>query len=397
MRSFNYVVLTVAIIISVCAAYYSIVGLTAIFAAAFWPIIIMGTALEMGKLSAAIWLHLNWEHAQRWIKFYMVPAVAILMFITSMGIFGFLSRAHIEQTAGAGSFVTQIEKINLDIEIEKSKIDNNQLLVKQLDSAVNNLLATSATQGAQTKSSNARQASQIATQATKLRKTQEPERKLLQDQITEASQRIADLTKQKLEIEQQVKKIEAEVGPIKYVAALFNENPDVNMLEKAVRWMIIILVIVFDPLAVVLILAAVSGLRYGGPQKFRWDPPVEITSTTQSNNFNHQEQVVSASKEVETIKKDISEQKPNISEQDNEVNNPVEKSVETSNEPVINNKIIESTESIKEPELEPETESVKKTETKSIKEPELELETESVKETETDVSVQNETEDIKKK
>ena len=124
MRFFNYITLFVAIVISACAAYYSIVGLTAIFAAAFWPIVIMGSALELGKLTGAVWLHLNWKHAQWWIRMYMVPAVAVLMLITSMGIFGFLSRAHIEQTAGAVDVTTQIEQLNLDVSIEQDKIDN---------------------------------------------------------------------------------------------------------------------------------------------------------------------------------------------------------------------------------------------------------------------------------
>lgn len=248
--------------ISACAAYYSIVGLTAIFAAAFWPIVIMGSALELGKLTAAVWLHLNWKHALWWIRTYMVPAVAVLMLITSMGIFGFLSRAHIEQTAGASDVTTQIEQLNLDISIEQGKIDNNKKIIEQLDAAVDSLINGSATQGGQTKTSNAKQASKLAAEATKLRKSQEAQRSELQSQIQASADKMAGINKQKLTLEQQVKKIEAEVGPIKYVAALvYGDNPDTNTLEKAVRWMIIILVVVFDPLAVVLILAATSGLQ----------------------------------------------------------------------------------------------------------------------------------------
>jgi hypothetical protein len=268
MRFFNYITLFVAIVISACAAYYSIVGLTAIFAAAFWPIVIMGSALELGKLTGAVWLHLNWKHAQWWIRMYMVPAVAVLMLITSMGIFGFLSRAHIEQTAGAVNVTTQIEQLNLDVSIEQDKIDNNKKVMSQLDAAVDSLISGSATQGGQTKTSNAKQASKLAAEATKLRKSQEAQRSELQNQIQASADRIATINKEKLTLEQQVKKIEAEVGPIKYVAALvYGDNPDVNTLEKAVRWMIIILVVVFDPLAVVLILAATSGLQYSGQRK----------------------------------------------------------------------------------------------------------------------------------
>lgn len=268
MRFFNYITLLVAIIISACAAYYSIVGLTAIFSAAFWPIVIMGSALELGKLTGAVWLHLNWKHASWWIKTYMVPAVAVLMLITSMGIFGFLSRAHIEQTAGAADVSTQIEQLNLDISVEQDKIDNNKKIMSQLDAAVDSLISGSATQGGQTKTSNAKQASKLAAEATKLRKSQEAQRTELQNQIQSSANKIATINKEKLTLEQQVKKIESEVGPIKYVASMvYGDNPDTNTLEKAVRWMIIILVVVFDPLAVVLILAATSGLQFLGQRK----------------------------------------------------------------------------------------------------------------------------------
>lgn len=263
MRIFNFITLAVAILISICAAFYSIVGLTAIFAAAFWPIVIMGSALEMGKLVGAVWLHLHWERAEWWIKTYMVPAVAALMLITSMGIFGFLSKAHIEQTNSSSNLTTQLAQLSLDIDLEQKKIDNNKKLIEQLDSTVDSLLKSSATQGSQTRTGNAQQAARLADQASKLRKTQEAERSKLQSEIALVSSKIADLSKQKLIVEQEVKAITAEVGPIKYVASMmYGDDPDSNSLEKAVKWMIVLLVIVFDPLAVVLILAATSGLRY---------------------------------------------------------------------------------------------------------------------------------------
>lgn len=277
MRFFNYITLLVAIVISICAAYYSIVGLTAIFAAAFWPIVIMGSALELGKLTGAVWLHLNWKHAQWWIRMYMVPAVAVLMLITSMGIFGFLSRAHIEQTAGAVDVGTKIEQLALDVDIEQQKIDNNKKVISQLDAAVDSLLGAAATQGQEKSRANSREARKAAEEATKLRKAQEEERARLQAEISQASDKIAVINKEKLTLEQQVKKIEAEVGPIKYVASLiYGDNPGVDTLEKAVRWMIIILVVVFDPLAVVLILAATSGLQYSSKRKEETVPLPEI-------------------------------------------------------------------------------------------------------------------------
>lgn len=278
MRFFNYITLMVAILISACAAYYSIVGLTAIFASAFWPIVIMGSALELGKLTGAVWLHLNWKQAQWWIRAYMVPAVAVLMFITSMGIFGFLSKAHIEQTAGAFDVSTKVEQLQLDVDIQQQKIDNNKKLIAQLDAAVDSLIGAAATQGQEKSRANSREARRAAEEATKLRKSQEEERSRLQTEIASASDKIAAINKERLVLEQQVKKIEAEVGPIKYVAALIygDNNADVDTLEKAVRWMIIILVIVFDPLAVVLILAATSGLQYTSKRDDPLPTPVYV-------------------------------------------------------------------------------------------------------------------------
>ena len=263
MRFFDYFTLFIAMVISACAAYYSIVGLTAIFAAAFWPIVIMGSALEAGKLTGAVWLHLNWKRATWWIRMYLVPAVAVLMLITSMGIFGFLSKAHIEQTASSNDVTGKIEALEFDINSQKLVIDNNKKIIAQLDAAVENLLKASETQSTRTGTANASATQRTAEAATKLRKSQEKERAELQKGIKEGSDKIVEIQKQKLLLEQQVKKIEAEVGPIKYVASLmYGDNPGTNTLEKAVRWVIILLVVVFDPLAVVMILAATSGINH---------------------------------------------------------------------------------------------------------------------------------------
>lgn len=115
MRIYGYWTIFVALCISAVAAYYSIVGLVAIFAAAMLPIIIMGTVLEIGKLTTAVWLHINWQNAKFLVKAYLTTATVLLMFITSMGIFGFLSKAHIEQTSAAGENVAQLERISTEI------------------------------------------------------------------------------------------------------------------------------------------------------------------------------------------------------------------------------------------------------------------------------------------
>ena len=254
-----FLTLLTSLVISSVAIYYSVSGLAAIFSAAAIPIIIMGASLEIGKLVTALWLHRNWKTAPFVLKTYLMIATVVLMLITSIGIFGFLSRAHIEQTAGIGTVSTQIEKLNLDIQLEQDKIDNNRRIIAQLDSAVNNLLQGSATQSRQTRESSAQQASNLATQATRLRQQQNAERTRLQNEITAASTQVAELNRQKLQFEQQIRNIETEVGPIKYIAQLVYGNEAGNnkdMLEKAVTWLILIIIFVFDPLAVLLLIAS---------------------------------------------------------------------------------------------------------------------------------------------
>lgn len=268
---FGYLILLIAIAISAIAAWYSIAGLIAIFAAAAIPVMIMGGALEAGKIVATVWLHNNWERAGWKFKVYLIPAVIFLMVLTSMGIFGFLSRAHIEQTAGADNVVTQVEQLNLDIATQQMVIDNNRKLLGQLDAAINSLLSASGTQSSGKNIGNADAAQRTAEAATRLRKQQQKERDALNAEIKIVNDKVVELNKQKLVLEQQVKKIETEVGPIKYVAALiYGDNPDTNTLERAVRWMIILLVVVFDPLAVVMILAATTGLN--GVRRMELDP-----------------------------------------------------------------------------------------------------------------------------
>ena len=246
-------------VISGVAVFYSVSGLAAIFSAAAVPIIIMGASLEIGKLITALWLHRNWKAAPLVLKSYFAIATLVLMFVTSIGIFGFLSRAHIEQTAGIGTVGVQIEQLNLDIRLEQDKIDNNRKIITQLDAAVNNLLQGSATQSQQTRANSAQQASNLATQATRLRQQQNAERTRLQTEITAASNRIADLNRQKLQLDQQIRNIETEVGPIKYIAQFVygtQARSDKELLEKAVTWLILIIIFVFDPLAVLLLIAS---------------------------------------------------------------------------------------------------------------------------------------------
>ncbi len=139
MKLYHYFTLLVAVTISVCAAYYSIVGLAAIFAAAAIPVIVMGAVLELAKITGAVWLKLYWNQATWWIKLYLVPAVAILMVITSIGIFGFLSKAHIEQTAGVKEGLIKIEQIDAELlKLNNTVVKLEQNKTKVAATSINN-------------------------------------------------------------------------------------------------------------------------------------------------------------------------------------------------------------------------------------------------------------------
>ena len=248
--------LAVAIIISVVAAYYSVLGLTAIFAAAFWPIVIMGGALETGKVMAAVWLHRNWYRAGLAYKLYLVPALIFLMLLTSMGIFGFLSKAHLDQTVPTGDVAAQVALIDEKINNERDTINNARTLLGQLDKAVTDIGS------APDREVNGRVISS-AERALQVRRQQATDRASLTKTIEQSQARIVKLQEEKAPFAKDLRKIEAEVGPIKYIAALiYGDNPDQNLLESAVRWVIILIVLVFDPLAIVLILAGSKQLEW---------------------------------------------------------------------------------------------------------------------------------------
>jgi hypothetical protein len=241
---FGYVILAVAVTISLVAAYYSIMGLTAIFAAAVVPIIIMGGALELGKIVSTVWLHNNWRRVPFLFKAYLVPAVAFLMFLTSMGIFGFLSKAHTDQALVSGDVQAKIAIYDEKIKIARDNIEANRKALKQMDEAVDQTMARSSNE-------------QGADRAVAIRRSQNNERQRLLREIEAEQKKITGLQEQAAPIRAEVRKVEAEVGPIKYIAALvYDDQVDTNILEKAVRWVIILIVIVFDPLALCLILAA---------------------------------------------------------------------------------------------------------------------------------------------
>ena len=234
--------LLVAIAISAVAAWYSIVGLMAIFAAAAIPIAIMGAVLEVGKLLTASWLYQNWKQAPVILKSYLTIAVVVLMFITSMGIFGFLSKAHIDQTVITGDNTLLIEQIDNKINRQVKRITDAENVIDQLDKAVQTLIEYDRIRGP---------SGSIA-----VRESQKDERASLNIIIDDASDVVSKLNSEKLILSSEQLKLEAEVGPIKYIAALFYKETNKSVLEEAVRWVIITIIFVFDPLAVLLLIAA---------------------------------------------------------------------------------------------------------------------------------------------
>jgi len=240
----SYLTLFSGLSISLVAIYYSVSGLTAIYPASVIPIIVMGVFLELGKLSATVWLKQNWSHAPMMLKAYILPAVAIIMLITSVGVFGYLSKAHSDQNLVSGDVQARLAVYDEKIRTEKENIDANRKSLKQMDEAVDQTMARSTTENG-------------ADRSVVIRRSQQKERGRLLEDISKSQQRITTLNEERAPIAAEVRKVEAEVGPIKYIAAfLYGDNPDGNLLERAVTWVTVLIVIVLDPLAIVLLLAS---------------------------------------------------------------------------------------------------------------------------------------------
>ena len=238
-----------ALALSGVAAFYSIAGLMAIFAAAPIPIAVMGSILEGSKLVVASWLYRTWDDTPRIMKGYFVSALVVLMFLTSMGIFGFLSRAHMEQGAPIGDVAAQVALLDEKIKTERETIDAARKALTQLDEQVNQTLARTTTASDDTG----------VQRSIAIRRQQAKERAALAKQIETSQAAIAKLNEQRAPKAAELRKVEVEVGPIKYIAALIygeEAGSDTALLEKAVRWVTILIVSVFDPLAVMMLIAA---------------------------------------------------------------------------------------------------------------------------------------------
>ena len=385
--------LLTALSISAVAIYYSILGLAAIFAGAAIPIMVMGSVLEVGKLVTASWLYQNWKVAPRLIKTYLAIAVVVLMFITSMGIFGFLSKAHVEQTSlgtiGQEKLATIEEKllrsenridrwtsdierlvkgedVRVDLLIDKEQVELDKLYVridkekealrsqadkdielqnnrlvqakerkeqdiaaaqerfkgsfskKKLDEAIakataNELAVASAAQKIIVDIQNklkqdlagvdAKYADQIASIETIINdykaqantKTSDIDGKIieLENQIEAEQDKIDEVNEDKIVLLSKQAQLEVEVGPLKYIAEfVYGREANQNLLEAAVRWVIIIIIFVFDPLAVLLLIAANMSLvrRFGRGIEKQYDPElVKKYSNGDAQNQNDEE------------------------------------------------------------------------------------------------------------
>ena len=245
------VTLITALGISAVAAFYSIVGLMAIFSASALSIAVMGIVLEIGKLITASWLYQNWKRVPFLLKSYLTIAVIILMFITSMGIFGYLSKAHIDQGSGTSELYVKVERLDNRIASERKIITRAEKQLSALDSALDKYLELGA-----------------VSKGLKKREDQEQERNALIGNINNAQGRIDKLLDEKSEYKLQINSFEVEVGPLKYISALVYGDEALDYIDTAVRAVILILVFVFDPLAVLLIIAAnISFTEYNEKRK----------------------------------------------------------------------------------------------------------------------------------
>jgi len=235
-----------AISISIIAAGYSIIGLATLFSGAVIPIIAMGSALEIGKLVAASWLYNNWSSSMvpKALKAYLFTAIVVLVFITSMGIFGFLSKAHLDQVKPQSGNALNISVLDKQINQQQVIVDRAEKTLNSLDKALDKYIDM-----------------EYVSRGLKEREKQKAEREVLNKTISEATAKIVELNKTKNSIELEQIKIEAEVGPLKYVAELIYGDDAKSHFDEAVRIVILILIFVFDPLAVLLLIAANISLK----------------------------------------------------------------------------------------------------------------------------------------
>lgn len=230
----NYLALATSIYIAGIAAYFSVIGLATIFAGAYLGVVVMTSALEFGKLVTAAYLHLYWEKLN-YMKYYLTVSVVVLMLITSLGIFGYLSKANIETTLVGDSYTLEMSIIDKRIDAKESQLNRLENRVATLDQVI---------ETARPQDRNY------------IDRRQQDERKEIANDIDIIIDDIVLLNEQKLPLERLQLEQESEIGPIKYVAeVIYGQEESVKYLDNAVRWVIFALIFVFDPLAVLLLVS----------------------------------------------------------------------------------------------------------------------------------------------
>ena len=289
-----FLTLLTALGLSGVAAYYSVIGLAQIFPGSFWPVIIMGSILEVSKLVTVSWLYRNWKECPFLIKSYLSIAVVILMLITSMGIFGFLSKAHLEHSADNAPLVDRIALLDEKIKSEKENVEANRKAIKQYDEVVDQTMGRSTDEkGAAT--------------AQAIRRSQQKDRTRILQEIQQSQAAIGKYSEERAPLSTELKKIEADVGPIKYIAALaYGSEASGDVIDQAVRLVILLIIVVFDPLAILLVIAYNMSVRE--KQKFNVEPTfvtVPEPIAEEQENVNVVPDVVTTPKEETVeIKKD---------------------------------------------------------------------------------------------
>lgn len=241
---FLVILFVTAILLSSVAAYYSVLGLVQIFPGAFWSIVIMGSTLELAKLVTASWLYRNWTQIHWVLKSYFTGAVLILMLITSMGIFGFLSSAHLQTVSVTSSTTIQIQSLDV----------REQLLQKRMNFV--------------------------------LKQTERPEGPTPQEsrELQRIQKQLENIGTAKLPLKQSENKLMAEIGPIRYVAELLYDRAETTFIDKAVRVVILMIIVVFDPLAILLLIAVNMGLLH--KEKFDFSPSLGLESSVRVSKSN---------------------------------------------------------------------------------------------------------------
>jgi Skp family chaperone for outer membrane proteins len=289
-----YLTLLSGLMLSIVAEYYSIAGLASIFAAAVIPVTIMGVALGLGKIVSTVWLKQNWNSAPWTIKIYLSMAIVMLMLITSLGSFGYLSKAHSDQSLVSGDVQSRIAVYDEKIKTARENIENSRKQLKQMDEAVDQIMSRS-------------QDEKGANKANTVRKSQQKDRAGLAKDIEFNQKMIATLNDESAPIRAEVRKVEAEVGPIKYIAAFVYGSTDENVLERAVTWMIILIIFVFDPLALMLLIASQISFREFKNRIIEDEGPLDTPPVVDTQPIEDEEHAVELEHDLE---RPLAEQHP---------------------------------------------------------------------------------------